>query len=122
MAATTDALIVVASDLPAFPRCLIRLGLDAPGVGLSGGGPSMALARKTGELGASVLDTIAASVGSVPRILLRNTDTGFEPPLIRPAREGGGDGTLRYRIDGEIARGGMGSVLKGATDLGRTWR
>jgi eukaryotic-like serine/threonine-protein kinase len=102
------------------PRCMIRLGLDAPGVGLSGGGPSITLARKTGELDASVLDTIAASVGSVPRVLLRDTDTGFEPPLIKPARDAGGDGTLRYRIDGEIARGGMGSVLKGRDpDLGR---
>ena len=67
-----------------------------------------------------VLDTLAAAGDTVPRVLLRDTDGGDEPPLIRPA---GGDGpghATKYRIDGEIARGGMGQVLKGRDpDLGR---
>ena len=67
-----------------------------------------------------MLDTLAVGVGPVPRVLLRDTDGGPEPPLHRPnGGDDSGSGT-RYRIDGEIARGGMGSVLKGRDpDLGR---
>ncbi len=66
------------------------------------------------------LDTLSMGVGPVPRVLLRDTDGGPEPPLVRP--NGGDDSSCgtRFRIDGEIARGGMGSVLKGRDpDLGR---
>jgi len=80
----------------------------------------MTVDLKPRESTASVLETIAAGVGSVPRILLRDTDAGFEPPLIKPGNEAGAGAPIRYRIDGEIARGGMGSVLKGRDpDLGR---
>ena len=66
-----------------------------------------------------VLETISASVGEVPHILLRDTDGAPEPPLHRPSSGDPGQGT-RYRIDGEIARGGMGAVLRGRDpDLGR---
>jgi eukaryotic-like serine/threonine-protein kinase len=67
-----------------------------------------------------VLDTLAGGIGSVSRVLLRDTDGGPEPRLVRP--NGGDDPSCgtRFRIDGEIARGGMGSVLKGRDpDLGR---
>ena len=41
-------------------------------------------------------------------------------PILRPAGVVDTDATIRYRIDGEIARSGMGSVLKGRDpDLGR---
>ncbi len=67
-----------------------------------------------------VLDTLSVGIGSVPRVLLRDTDGGPEPP-IHLANGGGDPGSgTRYRIDGEIARGGMGSVLRGRDpDLGR---
>jgi eukaryotic-like serine/threonine-protein kinase len=67
-----------------------------------------------------VLETLSETVGAVPRVLLRDTDGGPEPPLLRPNHGAGAGPGLRYRIDGEIARGGMGSVLKGHDpDIGR---
>jgi serine/threonine-protein kinase len=86
----------------------------------------MSLSR-AGEIGATVdltgsrvLDGLAASVGPVPRILLRDTDTGAEPPIVRATETAAADSSVRYRIDGEIARGGMGAILKGRDpDLNR---
>ena len=71
---------------------------------------------------AGVLEALTDSFGPVPRVLLRDTDGGAEPPIVRPAsdevpvRPDAG----RYQLFGEIARGGMGAVLKGRDpDLGR---
>jgi hypothetical protein len=68
-----------------------------------------------------VLETIAASIAPVPRVLLRDTAPGEPPgPILRPRSDDDDDPAIRYRIDGEIARGGMGSILKGRDpDLGR---
>ena len=87
------------------PRCLLRAGL---------GGDSQSLARNDGPdataARASVFDSIAATIGHVPYVLLRDTAPG----------EGDADPSIRYRIDGEIAHGGMGAILKGHDpDLGR---
>src|SRR5262245_31424577 len=92
------------------PRCLIRLGLDgAPLDHLHSfsSGDSSDL-TDDGRTTTSVLDSIAATIGSVPRILLRDTGPGEQPgPIVRPHGADGANPAIRYRIDGEIARGGM---------------
>ena len=98
------------------PRCLLRAGLGGDSQSLArSGGPDATAAR------ASVLDSIAATIGHVPHVVLRDTGPGEEPsPIVRPAGGNDADPSIRYRIDGEIARGGMGAILKGRDpDLGR---
>src|SRR5262245_57220333 len=105
------------------PRCLIRLGIDGPGPGHSRrslpGDPTALPGGGTTAPG--VLETIAASTGPVPRVLLRDTAPGEPPgPVLRPQAAAEDDPSIRYRIDGEIARGGMGCILKGRDpNLGR---
>ena len=105
------------------PRCLIRLGIDGPGPGRSRPSSPDDPTGLPGDATTApgVLDSIAASIGAVPRVLLRDTAPGEEPgPIVRPQGGADADPSIRYRIDGEIARGGMGSVLKGRDpDLGR---
>ena len=68
-----------------------------------------------------VLESLTDSFGSIPRVLLRDTDA--ETPIVRPASDEVPTGTGpagRYQLFGELARGGMGAVLKGRDpDLGR---
>src|SRR5262249_60352217 len=61
------------------------------------------------------------SSGPVRRILPRASAPGEEPgPSVRPSGADAANPAVRSRIDGEIARGGMGAVLKGRDpDLGR---
>ena len=101
------------------PRCLLQQGLDsdAPGPDRGSNGQTLDLTARPG----SVLETIGSTVGHVPHVLLCDTGPAEEPsPVVRPA---GGDDTetsIRYQIEGEIARGGMGAILKGHDpDLGR---
>jgi WD40 repeat protein/tRNA A-37 threonylcarbamoyl transferase component Bud32 len=102
------------------PRCLLQLGLGAD----MSNGTYTEHTRTDGLSRAhSVLLMLDDAVGPVPRVLLRDaeTETEAETPVVRP-----GSGTAnvessgRYQMVGEIARGGMGAILKGRdTDLGR---
>ena len=108
------------------PTCLLRAGLspdseppctDAPAAVAASYGFE---ATQTGH----VLESLARSIGSVPRVLLPDTatdDTGVA--VIKPSSDempAPGERGDRYQLFGEIARGGMGAVLKGRdTDLGR---
>ena len=71
----------------------------------------------------SVLQSLGHLMKTVPQVTLRESsqEAAIEP-LVRPdaATCGKTDAGSRYRIDGEIAVGGMGRILKGRdTDLGR---
>ena len=70
----------------------------------------------------SVLRSIGKRLGEVKGIFLPDTNVRSEDPVVRPSsnvvpKSGIED---RYQFFGEIARGGMGAVIKGRdTDLGR---
>jgi serine/threonine-protein kinase len=73
--------------------------------------------------GGSVLKALSAGLPSVPRILLREPDSFGASPIVRPSSEEmpeKQDAAARLQLHGEIARGGMGAVLKGRdVDVGR---
>jgi serine/threonine protein kinase len=69
-----------------------------------------------------ILSTLEEALGPVPRVLLREGSVGDERPALTTSEDmpaAVGD-VGRYQLHGEIARGGMGVVLKGRdVDLGR---
>jgi serine/threonine-protein kinase len=76
--------------------------------------------------GGSVLQALAATLSAVPRVQLRQPPEETATPVHlpnspeMPNAPGPAGGTSRLQLHGEIARGGMGAVLKGRdTDLGR---
>ena len=71
----------------------------------------------------SALASIAATIGPLPPLLLRDTDPAADSSLVQPGSTempARFEGKSRYQLLGEIARGGMGAVLKGRdVDIGR---
>ena len=102
------------------PVCLLRQGLNGNDSESVATGSFSNLTH--GPISAGVLAALteACGSGSVPQTLLRDTDPG---PLVHPGSPempAAGDRSGRLQLLGEIARGGMGAVLKGRdADLGR---
>ncbi len=71
-----------------------------------------------------VFETLASAVGGIDRIVLQDADSlTASETVVRPASSETperNDRTSRFHVYGEIARGGMGAILKGRdADLGR---
>lgn len=74
-----------------------------------------------GDAGHSVLKSLGKSI-NVPHVMLRESKAEGPDPIVRPQSYEMSNGTSdsRYQLQGEIARGGMGAIIKGRdTDLGR---
>jgi eukaryotic-like serine/threonine-protein kinase len=121
------------------PQCLLRLGFDTegafdprkdstkawPGVRARGGDETPRIddtREKANSRISGILTALNESIGPVPRVLLRDS-TIDEPRPVRPRSEEMPDQSSdpsRYQLFGEIARGGIGVILKGRdVDLGR---
>jgi eukaryotic-like serine/threonine-protein kinase len=100
------------------PACLLRAGLAAESTGNDD--PTIVL----GPTSPSVLAVIGEEFAVLPPVLLRDADSATEAgPVIRPTSQeipAPAQRSARLQLFGEIARGGMGAVLKGRdADLGR---
>ncbi len=122
---------------PARPGALhTDQGTDAPAQPLSGALPTSVADHPDSEIkrelawggtgveSSSVLARIAATVGQVPHVLLRDSELENGPgPIVKLSSTEISELSERlgrYQLFGEIARGGMGAVLKGRdNDLGR---
>ncbi len=74
-----------------------------------------------GNAGNSILESLCNTI-DLPRVVLREPDSEGSDPIVRSKSPEmpKGNSDSRYQVQGEIARGGMGAVLKGRdTDLGR---
>ncbi len=112
----------VNAPLGLCPVCLLRGGMDADSLSVAHPGDVGVTANWNEELAhQSVLDSLTASIGEVPRVLLRETgdedqraesgSSSSDPPY---------DTIGRYRIESSIGKGGMGEVLRGRdSELGR---
>ena len=101
-----------------LPACLLKAGI------LGEGSLVPELTITFGPASTSVLARFGEAFGKIPPVLLRDADSTTNPdPVIRPLSAEVPDPserTARLHLFGEIARGGMGAVLKGRDpDLGR---
>ena len=100
------------------PACLIKAGL------LGEGSELHEMTITFGPASSSVLASLGEAFGNIPPVLLRDADSVADPGrVIRPSSSempNPADRSARLHLFGEIARGGMGAVLKGRdSDLGR---
>ncbi len=122
------------ADVPGglCPACRLRAGLasrasegtrnwhDVPGATAAWASPSSLTAPSS----PGTLARLAETVADIPRVHLRNTDP-FDGPehVVRPSSAempGPSDRLARLQLLGEVARGGMGVIIKGRdSDLGR---
>jgi hypothetical protein len=96
------------------PRCLLRQGLDGASLSLSHAGE---LGAGVDFSGSRVLETLAAIVGPVPRVLLRDSDDGAEPPVLVLPDRAAADPSVRYQFSSRtgVFRGhATGSVVGSA--------
>ncbi len=107
------------------PACLLHEGLGESGSDATAEPPVFSDVTISLEpASSSVLARIAESIGHVPHVLLRDTETEIGPgPIVKPSSPEmppPAERPERYQIFGEIARGGMGAILRGRdVDLGR---
>lgn len=70
----------------------------------------------------SVMKVLGRLYTGIPRVALRDSTEQGSGPIMRPksVEVPKGESDSRYQLQGEIARGGMGAIIKGRdTDLGR---
>ena len=100
------------------PDYMLRAGLEPASEALTSGGPGatdVTFSFEPAQPG-HVLESLARTIGSVPRVLLPDTspdDAGVA--IIKPSSDempAPAERGDRYLLFGEIARGGMGAVLK----------
>ncbi|HEV3340927.1 MAG TPA: protein kinase, partial [Pirellulales bacterium] len=101
------------------PRCLLEQGMANGDL----------ISRQADEIASlaapmsSVRRGLSGALGSMPAVLLRSDEVGCDGPASRLTSfeiQSRPADTSRYRLFGEIARGGMGAILKGRDlDLGR---
>jgi serine/threonine protein kinase len=75
-----------------------------------------------GDANHSVLKMLGNTLDEVPRVSLRESQAEGADPIARPSSPEipNQQADSRYQLQGEIARGGMGAIIKGRdTDLGR---
>src|SRR5262249_49801749 len=113
----------VAGDFLEKPALAFEAGNDLAEVLQAGLAPAFPAdgAVVIGNAGHSVLQSLARTI-DVPRVMLRDACKEGDDPIVRPKSPEMPDRTAdsRYQLQGEIARGGIGAILKGRDlDLGR---